>query len=85
MHLVVILVWRLHITIIIIILSWLCCILITCLAILLGNPTLKLINGSFLKLFTHDLLFAEPCILGLSRLVNVSGVILSVWSLWMPL
>lgn len=84
-HLVVILVWRLHITIVIVILSWLGRILITRLTILLRNPTFKLVNGSFLQLLSHDLLFAEPRILGLSRLVYVRGVILRVWSLRVPL
>ena len=79
------LVWRLQITIVVVVLSRLRRCLASRLSVLLSNSALQLIDGTFLELLAHHFFFAEPGILGLTGLVHVRRVILRVRRLWMPL
>lgn len=79
------LVWRLQIAIVVVVLSRLRRCLASGLTVLLSNSALQLIDGTFLQLFAHHFLFAEPGVLRLAGLVHVRRVILRVGRLWMPL
>lgn len=71
---VVLVVRRLHIRVVVVVLDWLGCnVLVASLPILLSYSTLELVDGTFLKLLAHEILLAEPRILGLTVLRNVHG------------
>ena len=74
-----------QVAIVVIVLGWLGCSLASGLAILLGNPTLQLIDCAFLELLSHLLLLAEPGVLRLASFINISCMILRIRCLRMAL